>query len=101
MESDTQGARDVPADLAYGMLRLFLGSLLAGRFERVQIVTQAALPRPPSRSRVRRPWVRELLRDGAWAGSETKGGEVQWPISTDAPSADTCRRRPGPVVASR
>ena len=42
MGSDTQGALDVPADLANGMLGL---DLLAGRFESVQIVAFTPKPR--------------------------------------------------------
>jgi hypothetical protein len=60
MGRDTQGALEVPADFANGMLGLFLRNLRAGRFESVQI-------------RLRRPWVRELLRDGAVGGERNEG----------------------------
>ena len=74
MGSNTQGALEVPAGPANGMLELFLRNLRAARFERVQIV--ALKPRfldvlldPAFDVR----GLRELLRDGAVGGEQNEG----------------------------
>jgi hypothetical protein len=59
MGRGTQGALEVPADFANGMLRLFLRNLRAGRFVSVQI-------------RVRRPWYGSCSVMERWMGSERR-----------------------------
>jgi hypothetical protein len=75
-EVSSQGALDVPADLANGMLGLFLRNLPGGGSENVQIV--AFTPKPRFLAVLLGPafdvrWVRELLCHGAVGGERNEG----------------------------